>query len=83
MEVDVRRMEQVVKNLISNAPKHAKTCEISLRLFYNSNNDQVTFAVTDGGQGFSEEDLPFIFDRFYTKTNQQSSHGLGYLQRNH
>ncbi len=33
VEVDVRRMEQVVKNLISNALKHTKTCEISLRLF--------------------------------------------------
>ncbi|GIN21257.1 hypothetical protein J1TS3_23910 [Siminovitchia fordii] len=50
-------MEQVVKNLISNAPKHAKTCEISLRLFYiyNSDNDQVILAVTDSGQGISEE----------------------------
>ncbi|RST57111.1 ATP-binding sensor histidine kinase [Siminovitchia terrae] len=78
VEVDVRRMEQVVQNLISNAVKHTEPGEIGLHLLNDSDNHQVILAVTDKGQGIPGEELPFIFDRFYTKsTKQQAGHGLG------
>ncbi len=78
VEVDVRRMEQVVQNLITNAVKHADPGEIGLHLLNDSDNHEVILAVTDLGQGISEEELPYIFDRFYTKsTKQRAGHGLG------
>ncbi|WP_144462309.1 AAA family ATPase [Siminovitchia fortis] len=78
VEVDMRRMEQVVQNLVSNSIKHTASGEIGFKLIFGTENHLVTFAVTDTGCGISEDELPFIFDRFHTNsTMQKSGHGLG------
>src|SRR5690606_36505097 len=78
VEVDMRRMEQVVQNLVSNSIKHTETGEIGFKLIFGTENHLVTFAVTDTGCGISEDELPFIFDRFHTSsTMQKIGHGLG------
>lgn len=65
VKADADRIEQVVVNLIDNAIKYGKdNGKISLSTSRKSNIVHVS--IGDDGQGISKEDLPFVFERFYT-----------------
>jgi signal transduction histidine kinase len=75
---DENRIKQVVINLLHNAIKHSFNYGNILINSY-SQNDRVYVCIRDFGEGIPPEDLPFIFDRFYTKNKIKSeeSSGLG------
>lgn len=61
---DYDRIRQVVVNLFSNAIKYSKEeCKITFELF--DAKDSVGFSITDNGIGIPEDELSFIFERFY------------------
>ncbi len=60
---DADRLEQVLTNLVDNALRHTKTGSITLRT--EASDHQAVVRVTDTGEGISEKDLPFVFERFY------------------
>jgi two-component system sensor histidine kinase BaeS len=65
VEVDPDRIAQVGANLVDNALRftpHGGTVNVSLRPAAGS----VVLAVTDSGPGIDSEDLPRVFDRFFT-----------------
>ena len=61
---DADRMEQVLTNLIDNAIRHTNAGG-HVTLVINTKNSGLTFEVQDSGAGIPEEDIPFLFDRFY------------------
>src|SRR5690606_11759441 len=61
VEVDKRRMAQVVANLLDNAQKYAGG---ATRIVLSRGVDTVEFAVQDAGEGVAPEDRERIFDRF-------------------
>ncbi|HLI59387.1 MAG TPA: HAMP domain-containing sensor histidine kinase [Solirubrobacteraceae bacterium] len=66
------RLERAVNNLLDNAARHSPprgTVEV------HAGPDGVT--VRDHGSGVAEEDLPYLFDRFYRGTNSRGSQGSG------
>lgn len=65
LPVDGTLIEQVLVNLIDNALKHTPTGS-RIGVEARIEGERVVFEVADNGTGISEEDLPFIFDRFYT-----------------
>lgn len=67
---DEDRILQVLTNLISNALKFtmANTGKIILDHKYESGYLELT--VSDNGSGIPQEDLPYIFDKFYQSNNQ-------------
>ncbi len=75
VEVDVMRLEQVMTNLVTNAIKHTDTGTIEIALTISDANE-VIFAVRDEGIGISKSDIPYVFDRYYTKSRGQGN-GLG------
>ncbi|MBS4209393.1 ATP-binding sensor histidine kinase [Bacillus sp. FJAT-50079] len=78
VKVDIRRMEQVIQNLVSNAIKFTKTGGITLQYTYDEFNKEAMFTLEDTGVGISKDELPFIFERFYTKSSERKDgHGLG------
>jgi signal transduction histidine kinase len=72
------RVEQVLIILMDNAMKHAgDNGEITMSCFRQ--NSKFSVSVTNTGEDIPEEDLPHIFDRFYTvdKSHSGGGNGLG------
>lgn len=62
--IDSEKIDRVFFNLLSNAFKYTPD-NGSITVAYHTDNDRLTFTVTDTGEGISELDLGKIFDRFY------------------
>lgn len=75
---DENRIKQVVINLLHNAIKHSYNYNNILVNTYRQ-NDRIYVCIRDFGEGIPQEDIPFIFDRFYTinKSKSEESTGLG------
>ncbi|MDP4086713.1 MAG: ATP-binding protein [Bacillota bacterium] len=77
---DPDRIEQVLTNLIDNAFRHTPKGG-SVRLNIAFDDKGTTMEVTDTGSGIPEEDLPFVFERFYkadkARTRGRAGTGLG------
>jgi two-component system sensor histidine kinase ResE len=78
--VDEDRMEQVFTNLIDNAIRHTPdggSVSLGIRKYV----DMIEIKVADTGVGIPEEDLPYIFERFYkadkARTRGKGGTGLG------
>ena len=66
------RLDRAVANLLDNAAKHGGaggTVEVTLRA------GELT--VRDHGPGIADEDLPFVFDRFYRARSARGRPGSG------
>lgn len=75
---DENRIKQVLINLINNATKHSYDYGNILISAYRQ-SDYIYVCIRDFGEGIPAEDLPFIWDRFYTvdKNKSENSTGLG------
>lgn len=76
---DGKRMEQIVMNLLENAVRYTEQGSIQVGLKFTA--ESVVFSVEDTGIGIPEEELPYIFDRFYrvekSRSRQYGGTGLG------
>ncbi|KAA9026166.1 ATP-binding protein [Niallia endozanthoxylica] len=79
-EFDSDRIEQVLTNLIDNAIRHTPEGG-SVTIIERSDERGLSIEVKDNGAGIPEEDLPFVFERFYkadkARTRGRSGTGLG------
>src|SRR5699024_2905200 len=79
---DPDRIEQVLTNLIQNALNHTQEKGV-VTIGLVSDEDGLNIEITDNGSGIPEEDLPFIFERFYkadkarTRSTKKKGTGLG------
>ncbi|KIQ94645.1 Sensor protein srrB [Anoxybacillus thermarum] len=77
---DPDRIEQVLTNLIDNALRHTDNGG-EVRVIVDAGEEVVRISVQDSGSGIAEEDLPFVFERFYkadkARTRGRSGTGLG------
>ncbi|BCB04580.1 ATP-binding protein [Bacillus sp. KH172YL63] len=78
--MDPDRIEQVLTNLIDNALRHTpEGGEVTVVL--TESKGGYLFHVKDTGSGIPEDDLPFVFERFYkadkARTRGKSGTGLG------
>ncbi len=77
---DAYRLKQMFYNLIENAIKYSNeggTVEISM----NTNGKFAGVSIRDEGVGIAQEDIPYIFDRFYrvdkSRSREAGGTGLG------
>lgn len=78
VNADKDRLIQVMTNLLSNSVKYSKKGG-SIILTAQQITDGISLSVRDNGIGISEEDLPYIFERFYRadKSRNRSTGGAG------
>jgi chemotaxis family two-component system sensor kinase Cph1 len=77
VSADPERLFQVLSNLIGNAIKFTpKQGRIGVAAM--SNGDEIVFTVRDSGEGIPAEQLPHIFERYWTiKEGNPTGTGLG------
>jgi len=76
IQVDHRRLEQVLSNLVGNAVKFAPpNSEINVQLQHMEDSIQV--CVEDAGPGVPLSERERIFDKFYTTVENQALAGAG------
>ena len=76
--MDAKLIEQVITNLLDNAIKHTKPQEmISIAVNYRENS--IAVSVKDEGEGIAQEDLPNLFNIFYTSKTRSTDvkRGIG------
>jgi len=79
---DPDRIEQVFTNLIDNAIRHTDEGG-TVRVFVRNDASEFYVEVQDSGSGIPEDDLPFIFERFYkadksrVRNKEKKGTGLG------
>jgi CheY-like chemotaxis protein/signal transduction histidine kinase/CHASE3 domain sensor protein len=64
METDPQRLEQILKNLLSNALKFTEKGKVGLRVCRGPSN-KISFKVSDTGIGIAAEKRRAIFDPFF------------------
>ena len=70
---DAEQVKRVINNLVINAMKYndkEKGC-VNIRL--REDGEFVQVEIEDNGQGISEHDLPYIFDRLYRADASRNS----------
>ncbi|NQT74830.1 MAG: MEKHLA domain-containing protein [Chloroflexi bacterium] len=76
IEVDQKRIRQVVTNLLSNAIKYNnENGSITVRSEVTDN--ELLVQVADGGIGIADEDIPKLFERFYRVEASDRIEGTG------
>lgn len=74
MQLDAARIHRLLVNLLDNSIKYsppAEKIEVKVSISTTNNekdytgNQEVCLEVIDKGCGFTEKDLPYVFDRFY------------------
>jgi len=69
------RVEQMFIILLDNAIKYTEEGSVSVNVDWDE--DLVRITVRDTGIGIAEEDLPYVFDRFYKVDKAHSGKGSG------
>lgn len=75
INVDAKRLEQIYENLVANAMKYTQDSRIEI--LHRLTDDYLEVTVRDYGNGIEDEDMPFIFDKFYRGANTADKQGAG------
>ncbi len=76
IDVDVRRFEQIVGNLLDNAVKYSPP-EAPIDVIVAPSEGGALVTVRDRGIGIAANELPHVFDRFYQSQRGREKTGLG------
>ena len=77
VELDSRRIERLLRNLLANAVEHGEGMPIDVHV--GADENAVAITVTDYGIGMTKEQLDRIFDRFWRAdpSRQRTTGGTG------
>jgi PAS domain S-box-containing protein len=84
LPVDRQRLEQVFHNLIQNALQHTPEggrVAVDAGFARDDGRDMAICTVADSGPGFHAEDLPHVFDPFFSRRSGGTGLGLSIVAR--
>lgn len=78
---DREHLKRVITNIVNNSLKYIDKNEKELSFYLSAMDSKILFKLVDNGPGIPEENLPFIFDRFYradtARGTEKGGSGLG------
>ncbi len=87
IEIDILKMESVLNNLLSNACKYTPNSgSVKLTLTCEETSKQLEITVFNSGSNIPQNEMPYIFDRFFQSrsTREKGGTGIGlYLVKNY
>ncbi|NRD44945.1 PAS domain-containing sensor histidine kinase [Corallococcus exiguus] len=84
VRMDARRLFHVFRNVVENAVQHSPqgtTVHVTAEAVEEAGRPWVRCTVHDGGPGFKSEDLPHVFEPFFSKRRGGTGLGLSIVQR--
>ncbi|MCY1022398.1 PAS domain-containing sensor histidine kinase [Pyxidicoccus sp. MSG2] len=84
VRMDSRRLFHVFRNVVENAVQHSPsgaTVRVATEAVEEDGRAWVRCTVHDGGPGFRDEDLPHVFEPFFSKRRGGTGLGLSIVQR--
>ncbi|MCP3164261.1 PAS domain-containing sensor histidine kinase [Myxococcus qinghaiensis] len=84
VRMDSRRLFHVFRNVVENAVQHSPagtSVKVATAQLEEEGRAWVRCTVRDGGPGFREEDLPHVFEPFFSKRRGGTGLGLSIVQR--
>jgi len=75
VDVDIRRIDRIVRNLLTNAAKYGGSDRVEIEV--GQNEGCVSFAVRDFGVGLSGDENLRVFDRFWRADPARTQGGTG------
>ena len=78
--IDTEKFKRVVQNIMDNAKRSIEKKTGQLRVILRETNSSIIIEFKDNGRGIAEEDLPYVFERFYkadAAREIKDSSGLG------
>jgi signal transduction histidine kinase len=76
LECDPERVAQVLRILLDNALRHTPP-GTGVRVSADRSNGHVRLQVSDQGQGIKRQNMPHIFEPFFTSNEEAQGAGLG------
>lgn len=73
---DSLRLEQAIRNILTNAIKHVKENGI-IKIFLQYKDNKTLVIISNQGDRIFNQDLPYIFNSYYQGKNHRSGKGLG------
>lgn len=82
VRADIDRITQVLTNLIDNAIKFSPiNGKMSASISVNNEDNTAVICISDSGFGIPNEDVPYVFERFYktdrSHTRKNEGYGIG------
>ena len=75
VEADRRRVQRILRNLITNAAKYSGSDRLELEV--GQVDDRVSLVVRDFGRGITDEEARHVFDRFWRADPARAEGGTG------
>ena len=76
--MDAIKLGVILDNLLSNAVKYTPDSgSVRCSLFYSQETGQLDICVSDTGTGIPQQDIPYIFQRFYQSPRSGNKEGTG------
>jgi len=84
LSMDARRLTQVVRNLLENAVQHSPRgggVGVTAALASDASGSWLECSIEDAGPGFEPQDLPHLFEPFFTRRHGGTGLGLSIVHR--